>query len=77
MSEHEWEVVFTTGDQMEAQVVRGLLEVSGIQVIAVARGLKRFEPFLGATASGTIDLKVPPDRLEEALAILQAEPESE
>jgi hypothetical protein len=77
MSGGDWPVVFSTGDQVEAEVVRGLLESSGIPVIAVRHGLKRFEPWLGATASGSIDLKVPPDRAEEAREILAAPPQDE
>lgn len=73
----DWKVVFTTSDQVEAEVVRGLLETSGIDVIVVRRGLKALEPFLGATAAGTLELKVPPDRADEAIALLEAEPEEE
>lgn len=77
MANADWEVVFTTSDQVEAEVVRGLLVTSGIEVVVVRRGLKAFETFLGATAAGTLELKVPPDRAEEAAALLEAAPEED
>lgn len=69
---HEWEVVFRTGDQVEAEVVKGLLVTSDIPVIVEAKGLKSMPIFFGHAASGELLLKVPPDQAELARALLAA-----
>lgn len=74
-----WEIVFRTGDQVEAEIVRGLLTTSEIPVVVEAKGLKSMAVFFGHSASGELVLKVPPDMADLARELLaaKAEPESE
>lgn len=56
-------------------MVKGLLEQSGIRVIQVLKGFKSLTPIFGMGASGEIELKVHPDAVDLARAIIAAEPE--
>lgn len=68
----EWEEVFRTGEQVEAELVRGLLSTNGFPVVVEAKGLKSMPVIFGHAAYGELILKVPPDRWEEARALLEA-----
>jgi hypothetical protein len=76
MSE-EWEAVFSTVSQVEAQIVRGLLETNGFTVLVRTTGLKQLAFIYGDAAIGEIILLVPPSQVDEALGLLSAEPEPE
>lgn len=69
----DWICVFTSADDFEAEVVRGLLEGSDIQVVVFRHGFKALHPILGHTARGEVELRVPPDQADLARAILSAE----
>jgi len=69
----DWEEVFIATEPMEAEMLKGLLESAGIPVVIEARGLKAMPGIFGHGASGQLRLKVPPDRVELARAILRAE----
>lgn len=71
----KWEEVFATSDQVEAELVRGLLDTSGIPVVIEAKGLKAMPTYFGHAAYGELILKVPPDQVDLALALLAARPE--
>jgi len=73
----EWDTVFSSRDQVEAALIKGLLESAGIQVVQVLKGLKSLTPIFGMGAPGDIELKVSPDRAELARAIIAARPEPE
>lgn len=67
-----WPVVFRTVDQVEAELIRGLLVTSEIPVILEAKGLKSMATFFGHSANGELLIKVPPDLEELALQLLAA-----
>lgn len=75
--ESKWEVVFRTGNQVEAEIVRGLLTTSNIPVVVEAKGLKSMVTLFGNSASGELLLKVPPDLADLARDLLAAEAETE
>ncbi|MGE5673084.1 MAG: DUF2007 domain-containing protein [Mycobacterium leprae] len=68
-----WIEVFRTGDQVEAEVIRGLLQTNGFPVVVEAKGLKSMAVLLGHAAQGELIVKVPPDRADEARAMLAAD----
>lgn len=69
----EWEEVFIATEPMEAEMIKGLLETGGIPVLIEARGLKAMPYIFGNSAYGQLFLKVPPDQVDLARSILQAE----
>lgn len=69
----EWVEVFRAPDHIEAEIVRGLLEASGIPVIIEARGAQALPYILGpARVGGYILVLVPPDQEEAARELLAA-----
>ena len=68
----DWEVVFRTAQQVEMELIRGLLETNGFPVVVQATGLKSMPVIFGAAAYGEWILKVPPDRAEQARELLAA-----
>lgn len=74
MESMEWDVVFSSPDEVTVALIRGLLESSGIRVITRAKGLKNLQPIFGTRASGQFELLVPPDAAELARAIIEAPP---
>lgn len=77
MDKAGWEIVFSTGNQVEAELMRGLLVTSDIPVVMEATGLKAMPIFFGHAAVGDLVLKVPPDLAELAAQLLAAEIEAE
>lgn len=73
----DWVVVLRTSDQVEAELVKGLLTTSGIPVVMEARGFKALAAILGHGAGGELLLKVPPDLAQLARDLLNAETEAE
>lgn len=77
----KWVEVYRTGEDFQMEFIRGLLTTNGIPVVVERKGFKDMPIILGVSASGELILKVPPDREEEALALLEApieeEPEAE
>lgn len=71
----EWEEIFRTGDDVEAEMVRGLLEMNGFPVVVESKGLKALPTIFGHAASGERILRVPPDMAEAAREFLAAAPE--
>jgi len=71
----EWEEVFQTGDQVEAEVVRGLLVTSDIPVVVEYKGWKSMQTFFGSGAPGQLVLKVPPDQAALARELLASKAE--
>ncbi|MFO7273365.1 MAG: DUF2007 domain-containing protein [Bacillota bacterium] len=69
----EWVEVHKAPDHIEAELVRGLLEASGIPVITKARGAQALPFILGPVrVGGHISILVPPDREEAAREVLAA-----
>ena len=63
----EWVEVASTGDDEEADIIAGLLESEEIPVV-VEGGASPFPEDLGALGSARV--LVPPDRAEEARALI-------
>lgn len=74
----EWVVIFTAANQVEAELIRGLLEGSQIPVIIEARGPQAMPFFFGQTAlGGELLVKVPPDQADFARELLAAQVEED
>jgi hypothetical protein len=69
MPEREWEVVGEAAGELNAELVRGLLEAQGIEVFLSQEGAGRA---IGLSFSplNLVQVLVPNDRVEEAKAIL-------
>jgi len=67
----EWVEIYKAPDHVEAELIRGLLEASGIPVLTEARGAQALPYILGpARVGGYISILVPPDREEAARELL-------
>jgi hypothetical protein len=64
----EWEIVKVVGSEEEATVVVGFLRSSGIEAEAESLFASEFPTDIGELA--TVNIRVPPDRAEEASALL-------
>jgi hypothetical protein len=64
----EWEIVKIVGTEEEATVVVGFLRSSGIDAEAESLHASEFPTDLGDLAN--VNIRVPPDRAEEAKALL-------
>lgn len=73
----KWVEVYQTNEDFQMEFIRGLLTTSGIPVVVERKGFKDMPIILGVAASGQLILKVPPDREEEARALLEAPVETE
>lgn len=74
--EQEWEEVFRTDSDIEAEFIKGLLATAAIPVYVEAHGAKTMPYIFGTSGFGQLVLKVPPDLAELAQAILQAKAQS-
>lgn len=64
----EWEIVKIVGTEEEATVVVGFLQSSGIDAEAESLHASEFPTEVGELAN--VNIRVPPDRAEEAKALL-------
>jgi hypothetical protein len=64
-------VVFLTSDWVEAQLIAGLLESSGIKPFLLGAEVTRMKVFPTAPIGDVIKVAVPPHQLEDALAVLK------
>ncbi|MFL6233383.1 MAG: hypothetical protein ACJ76N_09645 [Thermoanaerobaculia bacterium] len=64
----EWEIVKIVGTEEEATVVVGFLQSSGIDAEAESLHASEFPTEIGDLAN--VNIRVPPDRAEEARALL-------
>ncbi len=73
----DWVHLTTVPNDIEFEMVAGLLKASNIPVIRDVRGIDGFaQIILGVPISG-IDLLVPEDKLQEAMEILNADIDEE
>jgi hypothetical protein len=77
MSERDWVVVFRTGEDLEMELIKGLLTTSGIPVVVEAKGAKSMPVIMGVASTGEYLLKVPPEWAETARALIEAPVEDE
>ncbi len=76
MGNEDWVTVASPGTDLEAALLKGLLEGAGIGVRTRPRGFKTLAgAFGGANLPGAVDLLVHPDDVYEAKLILRAEPD--
>jgi hypothetical protein len=64
----EWEIVKIVGTEEEAMVVVGFLQSSGIDAEPESLHVSEFPTDIGDLAN--VNIRVPPDRAEEARALL-------
>lgn len=69
----EWVHVTTAANEIEMGIIAGLLEMAGIPVNSRAIGVDRY---VGVPIAG-LDIRVPADRYEEALQVLNAKVDEE
>lgn len=74
MSERvDWEVVFQTESQVEAEIIKGLLATGNIPVVVQPKGLKSMATIFGHSVGGQLLLKVPPDQADLARQLIAAD----
>lgn len=73
----QWVEVFSTGDDLQMELVRGLLTTNGIQVHVQTKGAKAMPMIMGVSAHGSYILKVPPEWEDVARDLLKAPPQFE
>ncbi len=71
MTEEEWVLVDKVQGQLQAEIIRGLLEAQGIMVWINPQGAARAYAVSVGTL-GAVELLVPSSSAEEAKAILEA-----
>jgi hypothetical protein len=71
MSEEHWEVVDQVAGQLQADILRGLLEAQGIQVWLNQEGAGHAYG-LGVGPLGRVEILVPSSALEQARQVLEA-----
>jgi hypothetical protein len=64
----EWEIVKIVGTEEEATVVVGFLQSSGIEAVVESLHASEFPTDIGDLAN--VNIRVPPERAEEAKALL-------
>ena len=71
----DWIVVLKTGTDYEADIVRDRLDDAGIPAVVLTQRDHAFNLNVGDLAP--VNVMVPPDRLDEAVALLESEPISD
>ncbi len=71
MSEDQWQVVDRVDGLLQAEILRGMLEAQGVQVVLSQEGLG---PVLQVTLGtlGAVEILVPAHMVEQARQILEA-----
>lgn len=70
-----WVELCRTGDDLKMEIIKGLLRTAEIPVVVERTGGKDMPIILGVAAYGDYVLKVPPDQVELARALMEAPPE--
>lgn len=74
-SSDDWKVAATVPNNIEFEMISGILEMAGIPSTKKTYGLDEFAVIMLGVPLGGIDVMVPGDRLEEAKAILDVSEE--
>ena len=69
----EWECLTTVGNDIEYEMVAGLLQMGNIPVIRKVKGVDGFIQILLGTPLKGIDMYVPKDRFNEAYELINTE----
>ena len=70
MSEEKWEVVDEIQGDMQAEILKGLLEAQGIKVWLSQEGIGHSVFPVTISAMGNVQILVPQDQVQSARAIL-------
>jgi hypothetical protein len=71
MTEHEWQILLEVYDRLEAEIIKDALDAQDIPAELFQEGVSHFiYPVNGPI--GKIEICVPPEKLQEALAWLEA-----
>ncbi len=71
MSAEEWEVVEEAAGALQAEVLRGLLEAQGVQVVLSQEGAGHWVYAVTVGPLGRVQILVPVEQLETARQILE------
>lgn len=71
MSEENWQVIEEVAGDLQAEILRGLLEAQGIQVLLSQEGIAHFAYSLTVGPLSTVQILVPTSQLEAAKVILE------
>ncbi len=72
MSEIEWATLLEVNDRIEAEIIKDALVAQGIEAVFFQEGVTHFGYPLTVGPLSNVEICVPNDRLEEALAWLEA-----
>jgi hypothetical protein len=71
MENEKWQVIEEIDGDLQAEILRGLLEAQGIQVLLSQEGIAHFAYSLTVGPLSTVQVLVPSSQAEAALAILE------
>ena len=71
MAEKNWEVLISLGGELNAEILRGLLEAQGIEVILSQEGIGHSVYPVSVGLFGKVDILVPASQKEQALQVLK------
>ena len=71
MTEQHWVVVGTASGELQAQLLKGLIEAQGVPARLSQEGLAKVYGF-GVGPMADVEILVPSDRLAEAQAVLES-----
>ncbi|HYF91907.1 MAG TPA: DUF2007 domain-containing protein [Symbiobacteriaceae bacterium] len=72
MTAENWVEVYETGDDLQMELIRGLLTTNGIPVVVQRTGAKEMGFYFGAAANGSLIVRVPPELADTARALLES-----
>jgi hypothetical protein len=70
MSAKKWAVLDEVGGTLNAELIKGLLEAQGVQVVLSQEGAGHYAYAMTVGSLGQVQILVPDDHLEEARQIL-------
>ena len=70
MREENWKVIDEVDGELQAEILRGLLEAQGIQVLLSQEGIGHFAFSVTVGPLSTVQILVPTSQVEAAMAIM-------
>ncbi|MCU0484910.1 MAG: DUF2007 domain-containing protein [Anaerolineales bacterium] len=71
MNDENWQVIDEVDGGLQAEILRGLLEAQGIQVLLSQEGISHFAFSVTVGPLSTVQILVPTSQVETATAILE------
>ena len=71
MQEEKWEVITSVSGDLNAEILRGLLEAQGIRVVLSQEGVGHSVYPVSVGLFGKVDVLVPSSQKEQALQVLK------